>query len=60
MLTEAFIKWQIMDFPGGKVTFSPDLRFISESAQERAHCYQVLDDNGNPIMDSNYEQVSPS
>ncbi|XP_015891118.3 2-oxoisovalerate dehydrogenase subunit alpha 2, mitochondrial [Ziziphus jujuba] len=49
---------QVMDFPGGKIMFSPVMRFISESTQERVHCYQVLDDNGNPITGSNYVQVS--
>ncbi|KAF3440606.1 hypothetical protein FNV43_RR18890 [Rhamnella rubrinervis] len=49
---------QVMDFPGGKVRFSPEMKFISESPEERVHCYQVLDENGKPITGSNYIQVS--
>ena len=48
---------QAMDFPGGKVGFSPEMRFISGSPQERVHCYRVLDDNGNIISGSDYVQV---
>ncbi|KAL4601287.1 hypothetical protein ACB092_11G261300 [Castanea dentata] len=33
-------------FPGGKVAFTPEMRFISESPVEQVHCYRVLDDNG--------------
>ncbi|PON81550.1 Dehydrogenase, E1 component [Trema orientale] len=49
---------QVLDFPGGKVTFSPELRFISESPEERVHCYRVLDDNGQIITGSTYVQVN--
>ena len=47
-----------MDFPGGRVTFTSEMRFISESAEKRVPCYRVLDDEGEPIMQSNVlEQV---
>lgn len=47
-----------MDFPGGRVTFTSEMRFISESAEKRVPCYRVLDDDGEPIMQSNVlEQV---
>ncbi|EXB40956.1 2-oxoisovalerate dehydrogenase subunit alpha [Morus notabilis] len=48
---------QVLDFPGGKVKFSPEMRFIAESPVERVHCYRVLDDNGQIISGSNYVQV---
>ncbi|XP_062096228.1 2-oxoisovalerate dehydrogenase subunit alpha 2, mitochondrial-like [Humulus lupulus] len=48
---------QALDFPGGKVTFSPELKFISESPEERVHCYRVLDNNGQIISGSTYVQV---
>ncbi|KAJ9704110.1 hypothetical protein PVL29_005412 [Vitis rotundifolia] len=48
---------QLLDFPGGKVAFTSEMRFIPESPMERAHCYRVLDDNGQPNM-SNFAQVS--
>ncbi|KAL6346078.1 hypothetical protein AAG906_025358 [Vitis piasezkii] len=48
---------QLLDFPGGKVAFTSEMRFIPESPMERAHCYRVLDDNGQPNM-SNFVQVS--
>ncbi|XP_050241674.1 2-oxoisovalerate dehydrogenase subunit alpha 2, mitochondrial-like [Quercus robur] len=49
---------QVLDFPGGKVAFTPEMRFISESPVERVHCYRVLDDNGQVIMSSKFKQVS--
>lgn len=49
---------QVIDFPGGKVGFTHEMRFISESAQQRVPCYRVLDDNGELVKYSNYVQVS--
>ncbi|KAF5735471.1 2-oxoisovalerate dehydrogenase subunit alpha 1 mitochondrial-like isoform X2 [Tripterygium wilfordii] len=49
---------QALDFPGGKVTFSSQMRFISETGENRVPCYRVLDDNGEPIIGSNYEQLT--
>ncbi|KAF3942598.1 hypothetical protein CMV_030759, partial [Castanea mollissima] len=48
----------VLDFPGGKVAFTPEMRFISESPVERVHCYRVLNDNGQVIMSSKFKQVS--
>lgn len=56
-LHDVHVNSQVLDFPGGKVRFSPELRFISESPEERAHCYRVLDDDGLIITGSNYVQV---
>ncbi|XP_047322845.1 2-oxoisovalerate dehydrogenase subunit alpha 2, mitochondrial-like [Impatiens glandulifera] len=38
----------IMEFPGGKVAFTPEMRFIAEYPDERIPCFRVLDDNGFP------------
>ncbi|KAJ6682739.1 2-OXOISOVALERATE DEHYDROGENASE SUBUNIT ALPHA 2 MITOCHONDRIAL [Salix koriyanagi] len=40
---------QFLDFPGGKVAFTSEMRFISESPKERIPCYRVLDDDGQLI-----------
>ncbi|KAJ7957030.1 2-oxoisovalerate dehydrogenase subunit alpha 2, mitochondrial-like [Quillaja saponaria] len=50
-------KNQVLDFPGGKLKLTPEMRFISETPCERAHCYRVLDDDGKPIMGSTFVQV---
>ncbi|KAH7519714.1 2-oxoisovalerate dehydrogenase subunit alpha 2, mitochondrial isoform X2 [Ziziphus jujuba] len=47
-----------LDFPGGRVTFTSELRFISESGDKRVPCYRVLDDNGDPITHTSFAQVS--
>ncbi|KAB1210551.1 2-oxoisovalerate dehydrogenase subunit alpha 2, mitochondrial [Morella rubra] len=49
---------KVLDFPGGKVRFTPEMKFISESPEERAHCYRILDEEGQLIMGSNFVQVS--
>ncbi|WJX40875.1 3-methyl-2-oxobutanoate dehydrogenase (2-methylpropanoyl-transferring) [Trifolium repens] len=49
---------QVIDFPGGNVKFIPQMSFISESLQHRVPCYRVLDDNGEPILGTNFVQVS--
>lgn len=49
---------QVLDFPGGKVAFTSEMRFIPESPLERAHCYRVLNDYGQPNT-SDSIQVSP-
>ncbi|XP_071689943.1 2-oxoisovalerate dehydrogenase subunit alpha 2, mitochondrial-like isoform X2 [Rutidosis leptorrhynchoides] len=43
---------QVLDFPGGKVKFTPKLTFASGATKERVHCYRVLDDNGQMLTDS--------
>lgn len=48
---------QALDFPGGKVMFVSEMRFLSESPSERVNCYRVLDDDGNTISDSHFEEV---
>lgn len=42
------MKLQVLDFPGGKVTFTSKMQFIPESSEKRVLCYRVLDDYGQP------------
>ncbi|KAL5571794.1 hypothetical protein UlMin_021391 [Ulmus minor] len=49
---------QGLDFPGGRVTFTSDLTFISESSDKRVPCFRVLDDNGEPITHNYVQQVT--
>ncbi|PKA57134.1 2-oxoisovalerate dehydrogenase subunit alpha 2, mitochondrial [Apostasia shenzhenica] len=49
---------QVLDFPGGKVSFIPEMRFLSESLGERIGCYRVLDDNGQTVSGSTFHEVS--
>ncbi|XP_042513650.1 2-oxoisovalerate dehydrogenase subunit alpha 2, mitochondrial-like [Macadamia integrifolia] len=49
---------QVLDFPGGKVKLTPEMRFICEYPENRIKCYRVLDDNGQPLMSSNFQEVS--
>ncbi|KAG6786093.1 hypothetical protein POTOM_007687 [Populus tomentosa] len=48
---------QDLDFPGGKVACISEMRFLPESAGKRIPCYRVLDDNGEIIVGSDYEQL---
>ncbi|MBA0571713.1 hypothetical protein Golob_002088, partial [Gossypium lobatum] len=56
-LMKAFISCKVLDFPGGKVIFSPEMRFLSESPSVYSQCYRVLDDNGQLISHSNFVPV---
>lgn len=53
-----FVAQQDLDFPGGKVKFTPQMTFISESPEERLHCYRVLDDNGCQVTCSDFAELS--
>lgn len=46
-----------MDFPGGKVPITPQMKFISESSEKRLPCYRVLDDDGYPLPGTIFEEV---
>lgn len=48
---------QVVDFPGGKVPFTPEMKFINEISEERIPCYRVLDDTGHPIAGSSFINV---
>ncbi|XP_009779029.1 2-oxoisovalerate dehydrogenase subunit alpha 1, mitochondrial-like isoform X1 [Nicotiana sylvestris] len=49
---------QALDFPGGKIPFTSQMKFIPESSETRLACYRVLDKNGYQIPGSVFEQVS--
>ncbi|XP_009757208.1 2-oxoisovalerate dehydrogenase subunit alpha 1, mitochondrial isoform X1 [Nicotiana tabacum] len=49
---------QVMDFPGGQLPITPQMKFIAESSEKRLPCYRVLDDDGYPIPGSIFEEVS--
>uniref|UniRef100_A0A0A9GL48 3-methyl-2-oxobutanoate dehydrogenase (2-methylpropanoyl-transferring) n=1 Tax=Arundo donax TaxID=35708 RepID=A0A0A9GL48_ARUDO len=49
---------QVLDFPGGKVSFVAEMNFLPESHSERANCYRVLDDDGRTISASRFQEVS--
>ncbi|KDO83519.1 hypothetical protein CISIN_1g011937mg [Citrus sinensis] len=49
---------QVLDFPGGKVGYTSEMRFIPESSEKRVPCFRVLDDNGELIKGSDFQQVS--
>ncbi|KAH7567969.1 hypothetical protein ACOSP7_009712 [Xanthoceras sorbifolium] len=49
---------QSLEFPGGKVTYTSEMTFISESQEKRVPCYRVLDDNGDLLLGSHLQQVS--
>ncbi|XP_014492264.2 2-oxoisovalerate dehydrogenase subunit alpha 2, mitochondrial isoform X2 [Vigna radiata var. radiata] len=57
-LNRNLLQDQGIDFPGGRVEFVPEMKFISESVKERVPCYRVLDDNGQPLVGHNFVQVS--
>lgn len=48
---------QSIEFPGGRVGFTTQMKFISEATDKRVPCYRVLDDDGYPIAGSRFEQV---
>ncbi|RWW18553.1 hypothetical protein BHE74_00032900 [Ensete ventricosum] len=48
---------QVLDFPGGKVMFVPEMRFLPGSPNERINCYRVLDENGQTISGSRFQEV---
>ncbi|XP_022936690.1 2-oxoisovalerate dehydrogenase subunit alpha 1, mitochondrial-like [Cucurbita moschata] len=50
---------QELDFPGGKVPFTSEMRFIGESAtQKRVPCYRVIDEIGETTTSNNFTQLS--
>jgi 2-oxoisovalerate dehydrogenase E1 component alpha subunit len=49
---------QELDFPGGKVGYTSEMKFIPESSSRRIPCYRVLDEDGRIIPDSDFIPVS--
>ncbi|EPS66238.1 hypothetical protein M569_08539, partial [Genlisea aurea] len=48
---------QEIDFPGGKIAFTRRMKFLPECSEKRVPCYRVLDDDGNLIPGSDFEQM---
>ena len=46
-----------MDFPGGRVPFTSEMKFITESTEKRVSCYRILHENGETITPTNFKQV---
>lgn len=49
---------QALEFPGGTVPLTSQMKFLSESSNKRVPCYRVLDDDGYPVSDGLSELVS--
>ncbi|WCJ31566.1 2-oxoisovalerate dehydrogenase subunit alpha 2 mitochondrial [Euphorbia peplus] len=49
---------QFLDFPGGRVAFTPQLTFLSERPHDRVPCYRVLDDHGCLLHPTNFSGIS--
>ncbi|KAK4490653.1 hypothetical protein RD792_001344 [Penstemon davidsonii] len=45
-----------LNFPGGIVKFTSELKFLADVPEERIHCYRVLDDSGQ-LISNNFVQV---
>lgn len=48
---------QDLDFPGGKIPLTSQMKFISEASEKRLPCYRVLNDDGSLISNSIHDQV---
>ncbi|XP_076961172.1 2-oxoisovalerate dehydrogenase subunit alpha 2, mitochondrial-like [Bidens hawaiensis] len=49
---------QELNFPGGSVKFTSKRIFISGSNEERAHCYRVLNENGELVIDNDLLKIT--
>ncbi|XP_076886679.1 2-oxoisovalerate dehydrogenase subunit alpha 2, mitochondrial-like [Bidens hawaiensis] len=49
---------QELNFPGGKVKFTPKRMFTPGSNEERTNCYRVLNENGELIVDNDSFKMS--
>lgn len=48
---------QFLDFPGAKVGFVNELKFVAETPEEPVPCYRILDEYGRRIEDSHMPEV---
>ncbi|KAJ8771746.1 hypothetical protein K2173_026923 [Erythroxylum novogranatense] len=51
------INSQVLDFPGANVSYTTEMRFLAGLNQNRVPCYRVLDDNGDLIVGSDFNQI---
>ncbi|XP_057830193.1 2-oxoisovalerate dehydrogenase subunit alpha 2, mitochondrial [Cryptomeria japonica] len=49
---------QFLEFPGGKVQFTSEMSFISESSNTRVPCYRILDNYGHQIATDGIYEVN--
>ncbi|XP_021284599.1 2-oxoisovalerate dehydrogenase subunit alpha 1, mitochondrial-like isoform X2 [Herrania umbratica] len=49
---------QALDFPGGKVSYTSEMKFILGCSDKRIPCYRVLDGDGEQIRGSDFQQVN--
>ncbi|KAL1538974.1 3-methyl-2-oxobutanoate dehydrogenase (2-methylpropanoyl-transferring) [Salvia divinorum] len=47
---------QALNFPGGIVKFTPELKFLADLPEERIHCYRVLDESGH-LLTSDFVEI---
>ncbi|XP_076937156.1 2-oxoisovalerate dehydrogenase subunit alpha 1, mitochondrial-like [Bidens hawaiensis] len=47
-----------MDFPGGEITYTTEMKFLPGSSEKRVQCYRVLDEDGYLISSNMSELVS--
>ncbi|XP_076910944.1 2-oxoisovalerate dehydrogenase subunit alpha 1, mitochondrial-like [Bidens hawaiensis] len=50
-------KSQVLDFPGGPVPYTDEMRFLPGSSEKRVQCYRVLDDEGYPLSSTQFQHV---
>ncbi|XP_058771948.1 2-oxoisovalerate dehydrogenase subunit alpha 1, mitochondrial-like [Vicia villosa] len=48
----------MLDFPGGKVRFTSEIRFIYDTSNIRVPCYRILNDDGELMNHTNHVPVS--
>ncbi|XAR49609.1 3-methyl-2-oxobutanoate dehydrogenase (2-methylpropanoyl-transferring) [Bertholletia excelsa] len=49
---------ETLDYPGGRIPFTSQMRFISEFPEPRIPCYRVLNEDGYPIVRKIAEQMT--
>ncbi|KAK9048319.1 hypothetical protein SSX86_032718, partial [Deinandra increscens subsp. villosa] len=50
-------KIQALDFPGGRVPYTLEMRFLPGSSDKRVECYRVLDDDGYPLSSTPSQHI---
>lgn len=56
-LTYGDVSMQLLDFPGAKVGFINELKFVPAVPHEPVPCYRILDDYGRPIKGAHIPEV---
>ncbi|KAL8225632.1 hypothetical protein R6Q57_018189 [Mikania cordata] len=46
-----------LDFPGGRVPYTSEMRFLPGSSENRVECYRVLDDDGYPLSSTPFQHI---